>query len=95
LRLSESRPYNRAMLTGTRIAFIGGGNMAEALLAGLLRKGVAVAEHLTVSDPDVHRRELLAERFGVAVHADNRTAAQGAELVVILCRTAGARFCFG
>ena len=70
------------MLTGTRIAFIGGGNMAEALLAGLLRKGVAVAEHLTVSDPDVHRRELLAERFGVAVHADNRTAAQGAELVV-------------
>ena len=56
--------------------------MAEALLAGLLRKGVAVAEHLTVSDPDVHRRELLAERFGVAVHADNRTAAQGAELVV-------------
>lgn len=62
--------------------FIGGGNMAEALLAGLLRKGVAAAEHLTVSDPDGHRRELLAERFGVAVHADNRTAAQGAELVV-------------
>ena len=70
------------MLTGTRIAFIGGGNMAEALLAGLLRKGVAAAEHLTVSDPDGHRRELLAERFGVAVHADNRTAAHGAELVV-------------
>jgi len=70
------------MLTGTRIAFIGGGNMAEALLAGLLRKGVAAAEHLTVSDPDVRRRELLAERFGVAVHADNRTAAKGAELIV-------------
>ena len=62
--------------------FIGGGNMAEALLAGLLRKGVAAAEHLAVSDPDVHRRKLLAERFGVAVHADNRTAGQGAELVV-------------
>lgn len=56
--------------------------MAEALLAGLLRKGVAAAEHLTVSDPNGHRRELLAERFGVAVHADNRTAAHGAELVV-------------
>ncbi|MCS6290287.1 MAG: pyrroline-5-carboxylate reductase [Nitrospira sp.] len=70
------------MLTGTRIAFIGGGNMAEALLAGLLRKGVAAAEHLTVSDPDGHRRELLADRFGVAVHADNRAAAQGAELLV-------------
>ncbi len=71
------------MLTGTRIAFIGGGNMAEALLAGLLRKGVAAAEHLIVSDPDGPRRELLADRFGVTVHADNRAAAQGAELVVL------------
>ncbi len=70
------------MLRGTRIAFIGGGNMAEALLAGLLRKGVAAREHLTVGDPDTHRRELLADRFGVAVHADNRTAARGADLVV-------------
>lgn len=70
------------MLRGTHIAFIGGGNMAEALLAGLLRKGVAAREHLTVSDPDTHRRELLADRFGVAVHADNRTAARGADLVV-------------
>lgn len=71
------------MLTETRIAFIGGGNMAESLLAGLLRKGVASAEHLTVSDPHSQRRELLMTRFGVAVHADNRAAAQGAELVVL------------
>ncbi len=71
------------MLTETRIAFIGGGNMAESLLAGLLRKGVASAEHLTVSDPHSQRRELLATRFGVAVHADNRAAVQGAELIVL------------
>jgi pyrroline-5-carboxylate reductase len=71
------------MLTGTRIAFIGGGNMAESLLAGLLRKGVASAERLTVSDPHSQRREWLARRFGVAVHADNRAAAQKADLIVL------------
>ena len=71
------------MLTGTRIAFIGGGNMAESLLAGLLRKGVTSAERLTVSDPHSQRREWLARRFGIAVHADNRAAAQGADLIVL------------
>lgn len=57
--------------------------MAESLLAGLLRKGVASAERLTVSDPHSQRREWLARRFGVAVHADNRAAAQGADLIVL------------
>ena len=71
------------MLTGTQLAFIGGGNMAESLLAGLLRRGVATAEQIAVSDPQSDRRERLAERFRVAVQADNRTAVRGAELVVL------------
>lgn len=65
------------------MAFIGGGNMAESLLAGLLRKGLVTAERLTVSDPDLRRRELLAARFGVAVTADNRSAARGADMLVL------------
>ncbi|MDR4479102.1 MAG: pyrroline-5-carboxylate reductase [Nitrospira sp.] len=71
------------MLTGTRLAFIGGGNMAESLLAGLLRKGVATAEQIAVSDPQSDRRKLLAERYRVAVQADNRAAVRGTELVVL------------
>ena len=39
LRRLERPPYNRAMLTGRQIGFVGGGNMAEALLAGLLPRG--------------------------------------------------------
>lgn len=71
------------MLTGTRLAFIGGGNMAESLLAGLLRKGVATAEQIAVSDPQSDRRKLLAERYRVAVQDDNRAAVRGVELVVL------------
>ncbi len=65
------------------MAFIGGGNMAEALLAGLLRQGLSAREQLIVSDPHPARRNLLAERFGVTVTADNRTAAQGADIIVL------------
>ena len=71
------------MLTGRQIAFIGGGNMAESLLAGLVRKGVASRERLIVSDPHHVRRELVAERFGVAVTPDNQTAARGADIIVL------------
>ncbi len=71
------------MLTGTQIAFVGGGNMANSLLAGLLRKGLSTPGQLIVSDPQSARRELLAERFGVMVTADNRTAVREADIIVL------------
>lgn len=71
------------MLRGKRIAFIGGGNMAEALVAGVLRKGLTTPEHVAVGDPQSSRRELLAVRFGVATGADNRLVARGADLLVL------------
>jgi len=71
------------MLGGKRIAFIGGGNMAEALVAGLLRRGLTTSEQVGAGDPRSSRRELLAERFGVATGADNRLVARGADIVVL------------
>lgn len=65
------------------MAFIGGGNMAESLLAGLLRRGFAGSARITVSDPDPACRELLAARFGVVVTADNRIAAREADIIVL------------
>jgi pyrroline-5-carboxylate reductase len=71
------------MPTGSHMAFIGGGNMAESLLAGLLRRGFAGSARITVSDPDPACRELLAARFGVVVTADNRIAAREADIIVL------------
>lgn len=71
------------MFTGTQIAFVGGGNIAESLLASLLRKGLIGPERLTVSDPLASRRELLGRNFGVAVTADNQAAVRGADIVVL------------
>lgn len=71
------------MLTGRQIGFVGGGNMAEALLAGLLREGLTTPGCLVVSDPLASRRELLGRNFGVVVTADNQTAVRGADIVVL------------
>lgn len=55
------------------ITFIGGGNMARSLIAGLIRQGVPAA-HIHVAEPVAELREKLAADFGVQTH-DNAAAA--------------------
>ncbi len=67
-----------------RIAFIGGGNMATALIGGLVAAGRA-ASHFIVVEPMDAQRARLSERFpGIAVHANVADAPlQGVTLVVL------------
>ncbi|MDA8326721.1 MAG: pyrroline-5-carboxylate reductase, partial [Nitrospiraceae bacterium] len=62
------------------IGFIGGGNMAEALIKGIRAKG---AVGVTVSEPLPERRRYLEETYGVRATDSNREAAGQAEIVVI------------
>jgi len=64
-----------------KISFIGGGNMAEAIIAGLVRSGHA-AEKICVADPQKARLQLLHEKYSVQICRD-RLAAMQAELVVL------------
>ena len=65
------------MTTGTHsplIAFIGGGNMAGALLGGLVQQGVS-PEQLTVIEPFDAARTALQTRFGIRALTDAVAAA--------------------
>lgn len=53
-----------------RIGFLGGGQMAEALIKGIVAAGVAGAKQLLAVDPAPERRQLLADQYGIAVAAD-------------------------
>ncbi len=66
-----------------KIAFLGGGNMAEALIKGLIAAGTAKPDQITVTDVSADRLEHLRRTYGVA-HKGNVKAAQDAD-VIVLC----------
>ncbi|AMV73515.1 Delta-1-pyrroline-5-carboxylate reductase [Desulfuromonas sp. DDH964] len=65
-----------------RIGFIGGGNMAEALIKGLV-KGTFPAGEILVSEPSAERRRLLEERYGVGLAADNLALVRACPLIIL------------
>ncbi|RNC71423.1 MAG: pyrroline-5-carboxylate reductase [Desulfuromonadales bacterium] len=70
------------MLEGRTLGFIGGGNMAEAIIRGLLAGGMP-ATSIVVAEPEAQRREFLQGRYGVGVRAANADAVTGADAVVL------------
>lgn len=65
-----------------QVTFLGGGNMARALIQGLLRQGMNPA-HIRVGEPATEQRDALQRAFGVQVTASNAEALAGARLVLL------------
>jgi pyrroline-5-carboxylate reductase len=76
--LAKSNPLDDA-----RIAFVGAGVMAEAMIAGLLKNALIPAEHVVASHPREDRRQRLEQRFGILTMESNREAAHNADLVFL------------
>ncbi|MCU4614259.1 pyrroline-5-carboxylate reductase [Acinetobacter lwoffii] len=72
---------NMSAALNCNICFIGGGNMAQALIGGLISRGLP-ATRITVSDPVEKVRALLAEKE-INVTGDNSAAIQDADIVVL------------
>jgi pyrroline-5-carboxylate reductase len=66
-----------------KIAFIGGGNMGEAVVAAILKKGVAKPQTIIVSDIADPRRKLLKKRYGVAVTGSNQQAVDIGDILIL------------
>ena len=66
-----------------RLAFIGGGVMAEAIIGGVLNARLASPETVSVGEPVAARREYLAHTHGVTAFADNADAISGADLIFL------------
>jgi len=66
-----------------KIAFIGAGNMAEAMVRGLVSTGVVSPSAITVSDSSNHRLLHMKKTYDVHAVQDNADAAKGADVVVL------------
>jgi pyrroline-5-carboxylate reductase len=65
-----------------KIGFIGGGNMAEAIIKGLLAGGFPAAD-LAVAEPSQARATLLSERYQVRVLADNAALFAASDIIIL------------
>lgn len=66
-----------------RVAIVGAGVMAEAMISGLLADRAIGPDQLVASHPRRERRETLAERHGITVVARNTEAVRDADIVVL------------
>ncbi len=73
----------RSALEGKKLSFLGGGNMAEALVRGLLGAKLLEPSQITVSDVDEKRLRHLEKTYGVATTASNANAAKGKDILII------------
>jgi pyrroline-5-carboxylate reductase len=70
-------------IKGKRVGFIGGGNMGEALIRGLVGAKVVPAELIVATDVRAERTKHLAEQYGIGAHDDNARCVRDADVVIL------------
>jgi pyrroline-5-carboxylate reductase len=81
-RMVKKPNKETTMFTDTPVGFIGGGNMAEAIIKGLLAGGV-LPSNITVSEPVEKRRTYLRETYKVNADTDNSAVVSAASLIIM------------
>jgi pyrroline-5-carboxylate reductase len=71
------------VFTDKKIAFIGPGVMAEAMIAGLIRQDLAHPTAMIAAGPTQERLEHLSVRYQIITSRDNAAAARRANVVVL------------
>ncbi|MDF7808381.1 pyrroline-5-carboxylate reductase [Pontiellaceae bacterium B12219] len=66
-----------------KITFIGAGNMAEAIIAGIVGNEVVSVDDVCVSDISEERLEHFESGFGIQTSTSNASAVAGADVVVL------------
>ena len=70
-------------IKGKRVAFLGAGNMGEALIKGLTQGGLVPAGSITAADPRAEHLEEIAKRYGIRAIPDNAALVTGADVVIL------------
>jgi pyrroline-5-carboxylate reductase len=69
-----------------KVAFLGGGNMGEALISGLIRSGGRSADEIMVTNRREERARELAGKYGVSATLDNGEAVRWADVLVLMAK---------
>ncbi|MCB2294836.1 pyrroline-5-carboxylate reductase [Clostridium algoriphilum] len=73
-------------MVNNKITFIGGGNMAEGIIRGIISNGIFDPKNITVFDVLSERKEYLNSTYGIVEAKDDLSAIKGADIVLIAVR---------
>lgn len=71
------------MVLDKKIAFLGSGNMAEALIKGLIASGTAKPEQILAADVSADRLEHLRKTYGIIIQKTNNDAVREAGIIIL------------
>jgi pyrroline-5-carboxylate reductase len=66
-----------------KVAFLGAGNMGEAIIKGLLQTGLVPAASISATDVRADRLQQLARQYGIRAAAANRELVAEADVVIL------------
>ncbi len=73
----------KAISQSYAVGFVGGGNMANALIRGLIAGGLYEAKQIVASDVDARKRGHLKRKLGIATTGDNFALVRDARVIVL------------
>jgi pyrroline-5-carboxylate reductase len=68
---------------GKKVGFVGGGNMGEALIRGLVESNLVPSDAIVVTDVRADRTRQLADQYGVRALDGNATLVREADVVIL------------
>jgi pyrroline-5-carboxylate reductase len=75
-----------------KIAFIGAGSMAEAIIAGLIKQGICAAKDITVTNKqDKSRLEHLTNKYGILSLENKKEAVKNADVIFLAMKPKDAK----
>ena len=70
-------------IKGKKIGFLGGGNMGEALIRGIVKTGIVPPQELFVTDVRLDRLEELSRMYGLHTLSDNALLVRRVDVVIL------------
>ena len=71
------------MLINKKIGFIGGGNMAEAIIKGMLSSSTISGSNIFVSEPNKSRQKFLISEYKIKVMKDNLDLVKKTDVLIV------------
>ena len=65
------------------IGFIGSGNMANAMIGGILKAKLVSSNQVICSDPSETKLEKMKQQYGLLITTDNNEVATKADILVL------------